>query len=150
MGRDIPAHGWRFLSGNQENIDKICDSVGFRYTKQDNVFIHAAVITVLSAQGKIVRYLYTGDVVRNVLPIFPFEIELALSEAGNGKVGGAVHRIVRLCFQYDQEGKRYSLSITRIMLVIILLFAGCILLYVTVFCKIGRKAEQEGDGRHDL
>ena len=138
VGRPIDAKGWRFLTGTQENIDRICDAVGFRYLKQEGTFIHSGVLTFLSPQGKIVRYLYGGDVSRNIIPFLPFEIQLAVIEASEGRVGPTIHKVLRLCFQYDQAGKRYALSATRISMAVVLVFALAVLLYVTVFCRIGR------------
>jgi protein SCO1 len=140
IDRPVDPGAWRFLTGNQETIDKVCDAVGFRYVKQDGAFVHVGVITVLSPEGRIARYLDAGNMVGNVIPFLPFEIQMALSEASNGQVGSTVHKVLQLCFQYDPEGKRYALNITRMIMVIILLFAGMLLLYVTMFSKI--KPEQ--------
>ena len=143
VDRKIDPDGWRFLTGNQENIDKICDAVGFRYVEQEGTFIHSGALTILTPDGKIARYLYGGDVRRNMIPFLPFEIQLALSEASEGRVGPTVNKVLRLCFQYDQAGKRYVLSITRISMTFVAIFAICVLLYVTVFSRIGRETPTE-------
>lgn len=145
IGREVDPAAWRFFTGSQENIDKLCDAVGFRYIKQNGTFIHVGMITVLTPAGKIARYLAAGNVTGNVISFLPFEIQMALSEASNGRVGSTVHKVLQLCFQYDPAGKRYALDITRIVMVIILLFMGMLLLYVTVFSKIKPEEEEPGE-----
>ncbi|MDC0357782.1 SCO family protein [Oligoflexia bacterium] len=143
VGRPLPDEAWRFLTGNQENIDKLCDAVGFRYIKQTGTFIHSGVVTVLSATGKVVRYIYGGNISRDIMPFLPFELQMALMEASEGRIGSTVNKVLRLCFQYDQEGKRYVLSVTRIVMVIVLLFAIMVLLYVTKFSKVGSDRDKK-------
>ena len=51
---------WHFLTGDQENIKKIADSIGFiyYYDEDRDEYMHPAAISVLSPEGKISRYLY--------------------------------------------------------------------------------------------
>ena len=139
VGRTLPQDSWRFLTGNQENIDRLTNSVGFRYMVQEGTFVHAGVVIALSPDGKIIRYLYGGTISREVMPIAPFELQMALLESSEGRVGGAVHKILQFCFQYDPVGKRYALDVTRIFMLIIILFGLSLLLYVTLFSRISHK-----------
>lgn len=113
-------NGWRFFTADSLNIAKITDAVGFRYIKQDNDYIHSGVITFLSPDGRVMRYLYGID-------FLPFDVKLALIESSEGRVGSTVAKIVKLCYSFDPEGRKYTLNITRIigagMLVIIGIFA---------------------------
>lgn len=139
VDRDIDPAGWRFLTGSQNNIDTLCDTVGFRYIEQDGTFIHSGVLILLSPEGKVVRYLHGSNVNRrNIMPFLPLEFRLALIEASEGRVGPTVNKVLRLCFQYDQAGKRYVLDVTKISMIIVLIGALVVLLYVTVFSRIGR------------
>jgi protein SCO1/2 len=118
MKKKIPADSWRFLTGDSLNIAKITDAVGFRYKKQDNDFMHSAVITVLSPNGKIARYLYGTD-------FLPLEIKLALTEAAEGKTGPTINKLLKFCFSYDPAGRKYVLNFTRIAGgIMLLLVAG--------------------------
>jgi protein SCO1/2 len=56
--KPFPESTWRFLTGTQENINKITDSAGFKYKQEGTEFLHPAGVTVLSPDGKITRYLY--------------------------------------------------------------------------------------------
>ena len=49
---------WTWLTGTQDNIKIITDSVGWRYKPQGVDFAHPSAIIILSPQGKITRYLY--------------------------------------------------------------------------------------------
>src|SRR5579871_66256 len=52
------AEGWHFLTGDEPQIKKLTESVGFRYAydPQTNQYAHASGIMVLTPEGKISRY----------------------------------------------------------------------------------------------
>ena len=118
---------WRFLTADSVNVARITDAVGFRFIKQGNDFIHSGVLTVLSPDGKIVRYLYGNE-------FLPFDLKLSLIEASEGRVGSTISKVVKLCYSYDVEGRKYMLNVTRIagagILFILGTFAG-----VLIFAK---------------
>jgi protein SCO1/2 len=64
LGRPEAAKGWHFLVGDKTNIDRIADSIGYRYKynpDSPNVqgqFAHPAGIIVLTAEGKVSRYFF--------------------------------------------------------------------------------------------
>jgi protein SCO1 len=105
--KQIPEDSWKFFTADSLNIAKITDEVGFRYLKKDNDFVHSAVLTVLSPEGKIARYLYGTD-------FLSFDMKMALMEASEGKVGSTIAKVMKLCYSYDPEGRRYALNLTRI------------------------------------
>jgi len=107
MKKKIPEQNWRFLTGDSTAAAKITDAIGFRYKKQDNNFVHSAVITILSPDGKIARYLYGVN-------FLPLDVKLALTEASEGKSGPTINKFLKLCFSYDPEGRKYVLNFTRI------------------------------------
>jgi len=105
--RAISENAWRFLTADSITVKKITDAVGFRYIKQDNDFVHSGVLTVISPEGKITRYLYGID-------FLPFDVKMALIEASQGKVGTTIAKIVKMCYSYDPEGRKYTLNVTRV------------------------------------
>ena len=107
MKKRIPENSWHFLTGDSTNIAKITDAIGFRYKKQGNDFVHSAVITVLTSDGKVARYLYG-------ISFLPLDVKLALTEASEGKSGPTINKFLKLCFSYDPEGRKYVLNFTRI------------------------------------
>ena len=108
MKKKIPQESWRFLTGDSLNIAKITDAVGFRYQPQGEDYMHGAVVTVLSQNGMIARYLYGTE-------FLPMDVKLALTEASEGKSTPAINKLLKLCYSYDPSGKTYVLNITRIV-----------------------------------
>jgi protein SCO1 len=117
--KTITPDSWRFFTADSTNIARITDAVGFRYIKQGNDFVHSGVLTILSPQGKVVRYLYGTDFLQ-------FDMKMALIEASEGKVGSTIANVLTLCYSYDPEGRKYALNITR-------LAGGGVLLFIIVF-----------------
>src|SRR5262249_55204721 len=58
IGKSTTSTGWRFLTGNQPQIDAVCKSVGFRYKYdvQSGQYSHAAALMILTPDGRIARY----------------------------------------------------------------------------------------------
>jgi len=130
-----PPEEWRFLVGDEENIRRIADEVGFRYVRDKNGidFVHAASVMFLSPEGKIVRYL-------NTTRFNPADLEMAVIDAGNGRARSLMQKVERLCYAYDPEGQAYVLKVNRIILGITLIF---VLLFVgfLVFKKPAGRSE---------
>jgi protein SCO1/2 len=49
------------------------------------------------------------------LSYLPFDLKMAVAEASEGKVVPSVTRVLRFCFSYDPEGKKYVLNMTRVV-----------------------------------
>ena len=102
MGKPERTGDWRFLTGDEPQIRKVTEAVGFKYaydeaTKQ---YAHAAAIMVLSPGGKISRYLYGIE--------YPGrDLRLALVEAGQGRVGTSFDKFLLTCYRYDPAARRY-------------------------------------------
>jgi protein SCO1/2 len=104
------ASGWHFLTGEESQIKRLASEVGFgyRYDKQEQQYAHAAVIDVLTPEGKVSRYLYGIEFAQR-------DLRLALTEASSGKIGNVVDRFLLFCFHYDERTKKYSPLVSRIM-----------------------------------
>jgi protein SCO1/2 len=109
-GRNGAEKGIHFLTGKEENIRKIADSLGFHYKYDDKIkqFVHPAVLSVLSPKGKITRYLYGIDFRAN-------DVKLALLEGAEGRIGNIVERILLFCYQYDPHAGSYSVTVMSMM-----------------------------------
>ena len=123
--REVSADSWQFLTGSAESISALTDAVGFRYRRENDDFVHAASVIFLSPEGKIVRYL-PG------LSILPADMKMAVFDAAEGTPRTMMHKLQRLCYSYDPEGRGYALQVNRIILGItlpgVLLFLGYLLL----------------------
>lgn len=107
LKKPIPQESWRFLTADSVTIAKITDAIGFRYQQQGVDYIHGAVITAVSPQGKIARYLYGTE-------FLPLDVKLAVTEASEGRTGPTITKLLKLCYSYDPGAKKYVLNITRI------------------------------------
>lgn len=102
-GRPGTEHGWHFLTGSEESIARVTDAVGFRYTFDENIgqFAHGALITVLTPEARISRYLYGIDYGGR-------DLRLALVEASNGAIATPVDRALLYCYHWDPTTGRYG------------------------------------------
>lgn len=120
-GGKIPPAGWIFLTGDKKNIDRLMNSVGFRFARQGKDFLHPVSVITVSHTGKIIRYLYGTD-------ILPFELSMSVVEAQKETPGLSVKKLVAYCFSYDPKGKKYVFDIMRVsgfvVLFVILVFAS--------------------------
>ncbi len=132
-GRERGASGWWCLVGREENIRRLADAVGFRYVyvEETKQFAHAAVTIVLTPDGRVSRYLYG-------IEYDPQTLRLALVEAGEGKVGSTVDKVLLFCFRYDSAAGKYAPVAQRIMTAGASLFA--ILLGGVLLTFWGRQA----------
>ncbi|HLA84799.1 MAG TPA: SCO family protein [Thermoguttaceae bacterium] len=104
------AGGWHFLTGREENIKKLADTVGFhyRFAPESRQYLHVAVTFILTPDGRVSRYLYG-------VQYDPQTIRLSLFEASEGKVGSTVDRILLFCYHYDAQSGRYGPAAFRLM-----------------------------------
>jgi protein SCO1 len=104
-GRKGAAEGWHFLVGDQDSVRRLTGAVGFRttYDAEHDQFAHAAVLTVLTPQGKISRYLYGIDYA-------PRDVRLALVEASQDKIGTLADQILLFCYHYDPATGKYGMA----------------------------------------
>jgi protein SCO1/2 len=107
-GRAGAAHGWHFLTGQPESIQRLTQAVGFRYAYDaaHGEFVHAAGIMVLTPQGQLARYFYGVDYAAR-------DVRLALVEAAGSKIGSPIDQLLLLCFHYDPQSGTYSLAILQ-------------------------------------
>ena len=137
--KTMPPDAWRFLTGDEENIRKITEAMGFLYTRDRNNadFVHAATLMFISPDGKIARYL-------NGTEFNPADIKMAVIDAAQGNARSFMQKIQRLCYTYDPEGRAYVLKINRIILGVTLAFAVVFGGFL-VFMNPRRKHQQKSD-----
>ena len=105
------AAGWHFLTGSQENIKRVTDTVGFRYTADlaTERFAHPAGIVLLTPGGKTSKYFYRAE--------WPGrDVRMALVDASGGRIGSLSDRFLVTCvFQFDMKTGKYGLTIVRLL-----------------------------------
>jgi protein SCO1/2 len=110
---DRPAPGWHFLADHQDNVRKLADQVGFYYKYDPRIgqYAHAAAMIILTPEGKVSRYLYGVKYKAR-------DVRLALTEAGESKIGKAtmaMDRLMLFCYKYDPQAGSYVLFATNVM-----------------------------------
>jgi protein SCO1 len=101
-------------------IKRFIDNVGYKIKAEGQDWIHPATLLVISPDGKITRYLHGTY-------FLPFDFKMAIVEAGMGKSGPTINKVLKFCFSYDPEGQKYVLNITKISGSIILFLALALL-----------------------
>jgi protein SCO1/2 len=97
------AEGWHFLTGDEADIRRVTDAIGFRYhwDEASKQFAHASGIVVLTPRGRVSHYFYGVD-------FSPRDTRLALVEASDEQIGSVVDALLLFCFHYDPATGRYS------------------------------------------
>ncbi len=109
-GRPGAENAMHFLTGREDAIKALTSAVGFRY-KYDpatDQFAHVAVLTILTPDARVSRYLYG-------IEYSPRDLKLALVEAADGKIGSAVDQALLFCYHYDPETGKYGLAIMNLV-----------------------------------
>ena len=132
------ADNWHFLTGSQESINGLAESVGFgyRFDAESEEFLHKAAVIVLTPTGRVSGYLHG-------LSHDPAETRLAIREARNEEVSEKRGLFESLsCFLYDPtDNNPVVMSIMRIGGVVgVMLILG----FVGLMWRRGRQARVAG------
>jgi len=118
---------WHFLTGDEANIKRLTEAVGFHFVwdEQTKQFAHASGIMVLTPEGKLARYFYGID-----YP--PRDLRLGLVEASQNKIGTPVDVLMLYCYHYDAVTGKYGAIVMNIVRlaggVTLFLIAGLLLI----------------------
>ncbi|MCC6551287.1 MAG: SCO family protein [Ignavibacteriaceae bacterium] len=131
--KPLPDNAWKFLTGDSASIAQITNAVGFGFKREGEDFVHPGGLIIVSKEGIITRYLLGTD-------FMPFDLKMAVIEASEGKVTPTIAKMLKFCYSYDRESKRYALNITRIAGIVTLLAVG---VFVLVFIRKPKKQTTE-------
>jgi protein SCO1/2 len=120
--------GWPFLTGDQDEILALTDSVGWRFrpdpvTKEID---HSPNLVVLAPDGTISRYLDARFLTASTL-------RTAIVEAGQGQVGSWVERLFVSCLTFDPRTHAYTITAMTVMQiggVLTMLFLGGMIFFL--------------------
>ena len=139
--------GWHFHTGDQEEITKLCDTIGFRskWDEKTEQYQHAAGVVVCTPTGIVSRYLYGVE-------FAPRDLRLAVVESSEGKVGSLADHVLMFCYSYNPDEGTYGRNIRRLLqvsgvLTVILLGGGVGLMLMRDRKKVHERLNQEG-GTH--
>ena len=113
--RPTATNGLHCLTGTKESIQKLADGIGFRffYDPRSGAPVHSTGLIVCTPRGKLSRYLLGVD-------YSPRDLNLALVEAGENRIGSLSEKFTLLCSQYDPRAGKYTIAVMRLLQV-----AGC-------------------------
>jgi protein SCO1/2 len=105
-GRPGAAAGWHWLTGEEDQIERLTKAVGFRYTydARHDQYAHASGIMVLTPEGKLSRYFYG-------IRYSPRDVKFGLMDASDRKIGSRVDQILLYCFHYDPNDGKYGATV---------------------------------------
>ncbi|MFN2491492.1 MAG: SCO family protein [Pyrinomonadaceae bacterium] len=103
-------NGWHFLTGDEENIKRVTEAVGFRYhfDAATNQFAHGSAIFVTTPQGKLARYFYGIEYSSR-------DLRLGLIEAAENRIGSPVDQLLLYCYHYDPATGKYGAAVMNMM-----------------------------------
>jgi len=109
--RQTASAGLHLLTGDKKEILELARAVGykFKWVESQRQFSHPAAIMVFTPDGKLSRYLYG-------VKFDPRTLRLSLVEAGQGKIGTTVYRIMLICFMYDGTTGKYGPKVAMLVM----------------------------------
>lgn len=127
-GNTTASEGWHVLTGAPGPVRQLADQVGFRYAydAKRKQFSHPAGITLLTAQGIVSSYLFGVDYSIK-------DLNLALTEAGQGKLGSPLAQLILRCFHFDPDKGVYTLAILNLARIAGLLTVVIMLITISIF-----------------
>lgn len=95
--------GVHALTGYAKDIATVTQALGYRYAFDERIgqYAHVAAVAVLTPDGRLARWLY------GIAPE-PTDLHLALTEAGEGRLGDFADQLLLLCYHYDPQTGRYG------------------------------------------
>jgi protein SCO1/2 len=108
--RQDAEHGWHFLTGDEAQIARVTDAVGYRfhYDEESKQFAHPGTLVLLQPNGRVSRYLYG-------LEYPPADLRLGLLEASQGKLISTTEQVLLFCYRYDARQGKYVIMANRVM-----------------------------------
>ncbi|MGA8401358.1 MAG: SCO family protein [Stellaceae bacterium] len=102
--------GMTVLTGDEAAIRRLAEAAGFPYRRDPATgqYAHPAGLLVATPSGAVSRYLLGFD-------WRPFDLRLALTEAGKATIAAPAQAVLLFCYCYDPQTGRYDLAIGRLL-----------------------------------
>ena len=139
--RAFGEQGLHFLTGQEDMIENLASTVGFRYYYEESTkqYAHAAGIMVVTPQGHVSSY-YFG------LEYLPKKLGYALIDASGGKIGSLAARLQLLCYHYDPSVGAYGFYVMNALRLLGATAITGLLLFWGVSYLRTRKNARTGEG----
>lgn len=133
LDRPGASDGWHFLTGQQENIDRLANAVGYRYVYDEKTgqYAHGSGIMLVAPDGTLSRYFLGIS--------YPSkDVRFGLMDASQGKIGSLADRVMLYCYVYDPTTGHYS----PIIMTVLQVLAGLFTIGLGAFIAIMLRREQ--------
>lgn len=117
LAKDFPQDDWVFLTGDNDNIHKLTQTIGYTFKKKDEfTFIHPSTLIVLDKEGRIIKYIY-GSFISG-------DVDLALAEAAKGTPASSIHRLLAFCFPSNPRQNQQVLTYLKMGTAAVMFIGG--------------------------
>lgn len=105
---DVPDLPIVMLSAPEATVKAATAAVGYRYVydAERDQYAHPAAVIAMAPDGRVIRALSS-------LGFNAKDLTLAMTEAGQGRVGGLVDQVRLLCYGFDPAAGTYNFAIHR-------------------------------------
>ena len=112
-GRDrgIVDPEWRFASADAATVRRFTDEIGFTWAPSPRGFDHLTQVTVLDADGTVVRQVY-GEAFPPPELVEPLKQLILGRRLERTSVRGLIERVRLYCSVYDPASRRYRLDVS--------------------------------------
>jgi len=136
------ANGWHFLTGDEQNIKRLTDALGFhfKYDAKSDQFAHASAVMIATGDGRLSRYFYGVEYA-------PRDIRLGLVDASKGDIGTPVDQVLLFCFHYDPATGKYgavALGSLRVASALFVLIGGA---FLVIVIRREKRHQKPGESR---
>ena len=126
--------GVSVLSGDEAAIQSLMASIGYRLQRDvaHDAIAHPAALVTLTSDGHVSRVLSS-------LALRPTDLQLALVEAGGGKIGGLAGRLALLCYGFDAAHGIYTRQIATVLRIGGAVTVAAMIMSICVMLWLARK-----------
>lgn len=117
--QSVTLPNWEFLTPDAASVERLTRELGFTFRATSGGFDHVTQVTIIDAQGKIVRQVY-GDSFELPLLIEPLKQLVTGSPAQFDGLAQMIEKVRLVCTVYDPVSGRYRFNYA----VLIEIFAG--------------------------
>ena len=131
--------GWRLaIFQETKDIARFTEALGYSYfwSPRDALFLHPNVYILLSAEGRVMRYLYGSSIDSK-------EMEIAIIRADNNKTAPAnvVNFLLATCYSYNFQDGKYAISYSLFIAIGAMLLGAAMVLLGALTVKRRRRRE---------
>lgn len=102
-GVPTQTEAWPFFVGEEEDVRRLADSLGFgyRYDEATDQYAHPSAVFILAPDGTLSRVL-PGVQTPSL------DLRMSMLDASKGDVGSFTEQVLSTCYRYDPSTRRYG------------------------------------------